>query len=301
MPLPATVHESPLLLGCWRLHARSSGDIERLIATALEIGITQFDHADIYGNGESERCFAKAIGTLGIARERLQLQSKCGIRDGFYDSSKEHLLTAVDGILKRLGTDYLDTLLIHRPDALMQPEEIAEAFDALYSAGKVRRFGVSNFRSLALQRLQKATAQKLAINQLQFGLAHSAMVDSGLNANTGFHGAIDRDGELLDYCQLNSVRIQAWSPLQFGFFEGNFLGHAKYPELNHALNNMAQIYGSQAGAVAIAWILRHPAGMHVVLGTTNAQRLQALGQATQIRLSREHWYQLYRAAGNRLP
>jgi len=301
MPLPATAPESPLLLGCWRLHLRSAGDIEHLLAAALENGISQFDHADIYGNGESERLFAKAVRALGIARETLHLQSKCGIRDGFYDSSKQHLLTAVDGILQRLGTEYLDTLLIHRPDALMQPEEIAEAFDALYSAGKVRRFGVSNFRSLALQRLQKATAQKLAINQLQFGLAHSAMVDSGLNANTGFNGALDRDGEILDFCQLNSVRIQAWSPLQFGFFEGNFLGHAQYPDLNHTLNNMAQIYGTQAGAVAIAWILRHPANMHVVLGTTNAQRLQALSQATNIALSREHWYELYRAAGNRLP
>lgn len=301
MPLPASAPESPLLLGCWRLHNRSAGDIEHLLAVAMENGISQFDHADIYGNGESERLFAKAVRALGIPREALQLQSKCGIRDGFYDSSKQHLLTAVDDILQRLGSEYLDTLLIHRPDALMQPEEIAEAFDALYSAGKVRRFGVSNFRSLTLQRLQKASAQKLAINQLQFGLAHSAMVDSGLNANTGFNGALDRDGEILDFCQLNSVRIQAWSPLQFGFFEGNFLGHAQYPDLNHALNNMAQIYGTQAGAVAIAWILRHPANMHVVLGTTNAQRLQALSQATNIALSREHWYELYRAAGNRLP
>lgn len=303
MTMPATENDDRLILGCWRLHDRTPTQIATLLETALENGIRHFDHADIYGygSGESERRFAQAMHAHGCPRESIILQSKCGIRDGYYDSSAAHILASVDGILDRLGTDYLDILLLHRPDALMEPTEVAEAFNRLQTTGKVRRFGVSNFRPMQIDLLQSALDQPLCVNQLQFGLAHTGPIDAALQANTGFDGGIDRDGSVIDYCRMNGLRVQAWSPLQFGMFEGNFLGHPDFAELNHELNNMAQIYGCSAGAIAIAWILRHPAGMQVLLGSTDPQRLKLLCSAAAIGLQREHWYALYRSAGNRLP
>jgi predicted oxidoreductase len=301
MTLSATEIDDRLMLGCWRLHERTPQQIATLLESALENGIRHFDHADIYGGGESERRFAQAMRTLACPRESILVQSKCGIRDGHYDSSAGHILASVDGILERLGTDYLDMLLLHRPDALMEPTEVAEAFSRLQASGKVRRFGVSNFRPMQIELLQSALDQPLCANQVQFGLAHTGPIDAALQANTGFDGGIDRDGSVIDYCRMNGLRIQAWSPLQFGMFEGNFLGHPDFAELNHELNNMAQIYGCSAGAMAIAWILRHPADMQVLLGSTDPQRLKLLCVAPAINLQREHWYALYRSAGNRLP
>lgn len=301
MTLSATEIDDRLMLGCWRLHERTPQQIATLLESALENGIRHFDHADIYGGGESERRFAQAMRTLACPRESILVQSKCGIRDGHYDSSAGHILASVDGILERLGTDYLDMLLLHRPDALMEPTEVAEAFSRLQASGKVRRFGVSNFRPMQIELLQSALDQPLCANQVQFGLAHTGPIDAALQANTGFDGGIDRDGSVIDYCRMNGLRIQAWSPLQFGMFEGNFLGHPDFAELNHELNNMAQIYGCSAGAMAIAWILRHPADMQVLLGSTDPQRLKLLCVAPTINLQREHWYALYRSAGNRLP
>jgi len=301
MTIPATENDDRLILGCWRLHQRTPVQIAMLLETALESGIRHFDHADIYGGGDSERQFAQALQTIGCPRESIVVQSKCGIRDGHYDSSAGHILASVDGILDRLGTDYLDTLLLHRPDALMEPAEVAEAFSRLQSSGKVRRFGVSNFRPMQIELLQSALDQPLCANQLQFGLAHTGPIDAALQANTGFDGGVDRDGSVIDYCRMNGLRVQAWSPLQFGMFEGNFLGHPDFAELNHELNNMAQIHGCSAGAIAIAWILRHPAQMQVLLGSTDPQRLKRLSAARTISMQREHWYALYRAAGNRLP
>jgi predicted oxidoreductase len=236
-----------------------------------------------------------------MAREQVFIQSKCGIRNGYYDNSAAHILQSVDGILQRLDCDYLDALLLHRPDALIEPDEVANAFNRLQESGKVRRFGVSNFRPAQIDSLQHALPMPLQFNQLQFGLAHTAMLDSGINANTRFEGSIDRDGNALEHARQHGLCIQAWSPLQFGFFEGNFLGHPDYAELNHALNNLAQVYSCQPGAIAIAWILRHPAKMQAILGTCNPSRLRALAVASAISLSREQWYGLYRAAGNRLP
>lgn len=301
MTLSATEIDDRLMLGCWRLHERTPQQVATLLESALENGIRHFDHADIYGGGESERRFAQAMRTLACPRESILVQSKCGIRDGHYDSSAGHILASVDGILERLGTDYLDMLLLHRPDALMEPTEVAEAFSRLQASGKVRRFGVSNFRPMQIELLQSALDQPLCANQVQFGLAHTGPIDAALQANTGFDGGIDRDGSVIDYCRMNGLRIQAWSPLQFGMFEGNFLGHPDFAELNHELNNMAQIYGCSAGAMAIAWILRHPADMQVLLGSTDPQRLKLLCVAPTINLQREHWYALYRSAGNRLP
>ena len=295
LPVPA------IALGCWRLHQRGLAEATALLDAALQSGITFFDHADIYGQGQSERLFAEAVHELGLPRESLLLQSKCGIRNGYYDSGSRHILDSVDGILQRLDTDYLDILLLHRPDALMEPDEVAEAFGTLAAAGKVRHFGVSNFRPSQIELLQRSLDVDLIVNQLQFGLAHTSLIDSGLNANMDCEGGIDRNGDALDYCRLQGIGVQAWSPLQFGFFEGNFIGHPDFPELNRCLDGIAEAYDCSPGAAAIAWILRHPAGMQAIIGSTDPGRVTELAAAGQITLNKTEWYALYRAAGNRLP
>ncbi|MBP6534620.1 MAG: aldo/keto reductase [Arenimonas sp.] len=290
-----------LILGCWRIDALAERELCALLETALGAGIGFFDHADIYGQGRSESLFGAAMASLGVKREDIVIQSKCGIRNGFYDSSRKHLLDSVDGSLKRLNTDYLDVLLLHRPDALMEPDEISQAFSELLESGKVRHFGVSNFKPMQIEVLKQHLSMPLIANQLQFGLAHTGMLDTGVNANLSNDAAIDRNGDVLEYSQLQGMRIQAWSPLQFGFFEGNFIDHPGFPELNRVLNGLAETYDCTPAALAIAWILRHPAGMQAILGTSQPKRLLQLSKASAITLSREHWYALYRAAGNSLP
>ncbi len=295
LPAPAIV------VGCMRLNAMNPQELSAYIHTALDCGVNFFDHADIYGGGESEALFGRVLAAEPGLRDRLILQSKCGIRPGMYDFSKEHILAAVDGILSRLGTDRLDLLLLHRPDALMEPEEVAEAFDSLEASGKVLRFGVSNFNARQLELLQSGLKQRLLVNQMQFGLKCTGMVDHALCTNTEFPQAVDRDGEVLDYCRLKNITMQAWSPFQYGFFEGIFLGSDKFPELNAKLEELAPKYGISTQALAAAWILRHPADIQVICGTTNAQRLKDICTAGDVKLSREDWYALYLAAGNRLP
>ncbi len=295
------IQQAKLIVGCWRVDQLEQTALCHLLETALDNGLNFFDHADIYGHGQSESKFGAAIASLQVKREYLLIQSKCGIRTGFYDSSKKHILESVDNSLQRLNTEYLDVLLLHRPDALMNPDEIADAFSTLFDSGKVRHFGVSNFRPMQIELLRKHLPMPLLFNQLQFGLAHTGMISSGLNANLHNDGAIDRDGDVLSYCQLHSISIQAWSPLQFGFFEGNFIDHPNFPELNRVLNELTNVYQCTPAALAIAWILRHPANMQVLLGTTQSSRLLQLSQANHVQLTREHWYALYRAAGNTLP
>ena len=297
----SSLKTSPLILGCMRIHNQTKENIASLVNTALDLGVNLFDHADIYGGGESERKFADAIGMNSTVREKLCIQSKSCIRKGYYDCSAANILQTVDGILQRLKTDYLDLYLMHRPDALMEPEEIALAFDTLYNTGKVRHFGVSNQNSIQLELMRKYVKQPLIANQLQFGIMHSGMVDSGINANMVNDGSLDRDGHILDYCRIHDVTIQAWSPLQFGFFEGTFLGNARFAKLNIILDRIAQEKGVTASAVAVAWILRHPAKMQVILGTTNAKRLEEMASATMITLTRKEWYEIYLAEGNTLP
>lgn len=295
------IQASRLGLGCMRISALSEKELAAYLHTALDCGVNFFDHADIYGGGECEALFGRVLAAEPGLREKLILQSKCGIGKNCYDFSKEHILESVDGILMRLQTDHLDFLLLHRPDALMEPEEVCEAFCQLESSGKVRHFGVSNFNSRQLELLQSGLKQKLRVNQMQFGLMCTGMIDHGLRANTEFPHAADRDGEILDYCRLNHITLQAWSPFQYGFFEGPFVDNEKFPELNQALEEMGRKYGVSKSAVAAAWILRHPAKMQVILGTTNPQRLRDICSAADIELSRSDWYELYLAAGNQLP
>ena len=292
---------SEISLGCMRIAEMSQPEIARLIHTALEEGIDFFDHADIYGGGQSEEKFSAALDMNPTLREQMVLQTKCGIRRGFFDFSKEHILNAVDGSLKRLRTDYVDVLLLHRPDALVEPEEVAEAFTILESSGKVRYFGVSNQNPMQIELLSKYLKQKILFNQLQFSITNTGMIDAGINVNMEIDPSIDRDGGILDYCRLKEITIQPWSPFQYGFFEGVFLDNDKFPELNAALNTLAAAKGVTNSAIAIAWILRHPAQMQPIVGTTRPERVKEICKASDIKLSRQEWYEIYRAAGNTLP
>ncbi|MFB3170301.1 aldo/keto reductase family oxidoreductase [Neobacillus sp. 179-C4.2 HS] len=302
MRLGSSTLEVPVVaVGCMRINSLEKNEAERFVQTALEQGANFFDHADIYGGGACEEIFAEAIHMNAEIREKIILQSKCGIRKGMFDFSKEHILHSVDGILKRLKTDYLDTLLLHRPDALMEPEEVAEAFDILESSGKVRHFGVSNQNPMQIQLLKKYVKQPIVANQLQLSITNANMISNGINVNMENDSAINRDGSVLDFCRLNDITIQPWSPFQYGFFEGVFLGNEKFPELNQKIDEIAAKYEVTNTTIAIAWLLRHPAKMQPVIGTMNVDRLNECCRASEIHLTREEWYEIYRAAGNILP
>lgn len=292
---------SEISVGCMRMSDLSVSDAAKVIDTSVKNGIDFFDHADIYGGGKSEEIFASAVKELNINREDIFLQSKCGIRQGFFDFSKEHIIHAVEGSLKRLGTDYLDALLLHRPDTLVEPEEVAEAFNELHKSGKVRQFGVSNQHTMQVQLLQKYIDQKLIVNQLQFGIMHTGMIDSGINVNMKNAGSVDHDGGILEFSRLHDMTIQAWSPYQYGFFEGVFLDNDKFPELNQVINRIADEKNVTNTTIATSWILRHPAKMQTIVGTMNPSRINEVAKASGVVLSREEWYEIYRAAGNILP
>lgn len=295
-----------VVAGCMRLAEKTPDEMNRFIHQALEMEANFFDHADIYGGGKSEEVFGNALKSdSSIKRDQLIIQSKCGINNKtatpHYCFTKEYILTAVNGILKRLNTEYLDILLLHRPDALVEPEEVAAAFDELESSGKVRRFGVSNHKPMQIELLKKYVKQDLIINQLQFSIPVSNMIANGLEVNMTSKGSADRDGSVLDYSRLNDMTIQAWSPFQMENWQGCFLGSPKFPELNKALEELAAKYRVSTTAISTAWITRHPAQMQVIAGTTNPDRLKEIIQGSEIVLTYEEWYKLYLAAGHILP
>ncbi|HKG54845.1 MAG TPA: aldo/keto reductase [Anaerolineales bacterium] len=292
---------SEISLGCMRISEMTNQEISTLIHTALDEGINFFDHADVYGGGKSEEKFSEALNMGSGLREKMILQTKCGIRQGSFDFSKAHILEAVDGSLKRLRTDYVDVLLLHRPDALVEPEEVAEAFTILESSGKVKYFGVSNQNPMQIELLCKFVKQKIHFNQLQLSITNTGMIDAGINVNMQIDRSINRDGSILDYCRLKDIIIQPWSPFQYGFFEGVFLDNPKFPELNQKIDAIAADKGVTNTAIAVAWLLRHPAHMQPILGTTNPQRVKDSCKASGVTLTREEWYQIYLAAGNTLP
>jgi predicted oxidoreductase len=292
---------SEISLGCMRIADLTNQEISTLVHTALDEGINFFDHADIYGAGQSEAKFADALNMTSSLREKMILQSKCGIRQGSFDFSKDYILEAVDGCLKRLRTDYLDVLLLHRPDALVEPEEVAEAFTILQDSGKIKYFGVSNQNPMQIELLTKFVKQPLVINQLQLSITNTGMIDAGINVNMKIDPSVNRDGSILDYCRLKEITIQPWSPFQYGFFEGAFLDNDKFPELNQKINEIALSKGVANTAIAIAWLLRHPAHMQPVVGTTNPGRVRDICKASNVKLTRQEWYDIYLAAGNKLP
>lgn len=305
-----TVPHSPLqvpsvILGLMRIAEMSDADIRTLFDSALDCGVTMFDHADIYG-GTPHRCedrFGAALGLTAADRNKIVIQSKVGIRKGFFDFSRDHILKSVDGSLAALKTDYLDILLLHRPDTLVEPEEVAEAFDSLHASGKVRHFGVSNQTPGQIELLKSAVRQPLLFNQVQLSITHANLIAQGVAINMdGLGQSVSRDIGLLDYSRLKGMMLQAWSPFQKRFFDGVFIGDRKdYPELNDALEDLAAIHSVTPTGIAVAWITRHPANIQVVLGTTKPGRVREAAAGSDIRLTREEWYRLFRAAGHVLP
>lgn len=291
-----------IIAGCMRLNSLDLSGAAKYIENAVAHGVDFFDHADIYGRGECETLFGKALKNTSIKRDDLFIQSKCGIIPGvMFDLSKEHIITSVDGILKRLDMEYLDALLLHRPDALVEPEEVAAAFDELETAGKVRYFGISNMKPMQIELLQKYVKQPLVANQLQVSPAHSSMISNGLEVNMLTNGAIDRDGSVLDYCRLKDITIQAWSPFQYGMIEGAFLNNDDFAVLNNKLAEIGEKYNVSATTMTVAWLLRHPANMQILAGTMKPERFDEICKACDIQLSKEDWYQIFMAAGNILP
>ena len=302
------MRQSAVIQGCMRFKGMSSMEVERIVNLCLENGINSFDHADVYGTagmrGECEQLFGQVLKENPGLRDKVYIQSKCGIcksEQDYYDFSKEHILEAVDGILTRLQTEYLDVLLLHRPDTLMEPEEVADAFETLHKAGKVRYFGVSNMNPGQVELLDRAVDAPLVFNQLQLSIAHCPMIDTGLSVNNRIPQAVDYEGGILEYSRLKAMTIQAWSPFQKGLFEGPFLTDREtYGELNAYIDQLAEKYNVKNTAIAVAWILRHPAHMQVILGTTNQKRIADACQGADITLTREEWYTLYAKAGKRI-
>ncbi|MBQ6267214.1 MAG: aldo/keto reductase [Clostridia bacterium] len=292
---------SAVAMGCMRL-TDAKGGADRAIGIALDLGIDFFDHADIYGGGRCEELFGDYLAAHPSLRGKITIQTKCGIRKGFFDFSKEHIVSAVEGSLRRLRTEYVDVLLLHRPDTLMEPEEVAEAFDTLERAGKVRMFGVSNHNPMQIELLKTAVRQPLVADQLQFSVPESGLVTLGLNVNMKNDESVMHDGSALEYLRIKGITIQAWSPFQQGFFKGPFIGDREhFPALNETLDALAAQYGVTPTGIAAAWILRHPAKIQLISGSVSPDRMREIAAGADITLSREDWYAVYRAAGFRLP
>jgi len=296
---------SAIILGCMRMPALSVDQAEKMIQTAVELGVNFFDNATCYGEGgEAEKRFGDAFKQSGLKREDVIIQSKCGLRfeRNEFDWSKENILTSVDESLSRMKLDYLDALLLHRPDLIFEPEQVAEAFDILAKNGKVRYFGVSNVPPMELELLKRYVKQPLVFNQVQFSLEQSQLIDQPLYMNNlTTERSLDRDNGTVDYCRLNDITIQAWSPLQHGFFKGCFVDSPEFPEINKVLAELGEKYSVSKTAIAIAWILRHPAKMQAIAGTMNPVHLKEICDATKVELTHNEWYKLYLSSGKKLP
>ncbi|MBR0087272.1 MAG: aldo/keto reductase [Lachnospiraceae bacterium] len=287
--------------GCMRIAGMTEDAVEAFVLNAVDHEINFFDHADIYGGGKSELLFGSVLKKHPSLREKIFIQSKCAIHDGLFDFDRDYILKSVDGILSRLNTDHLDSLLLHRPDALMEPEEVGEAFDILKASGKVRSFGVSNMNRYQMELLSSGLNVDLSANQLQMSLVHAPMLEAGFNVNMMADASVMRDGGTLEYCRLKKVVVQTWSPLQIGYFGGVFLKDERYPELNALLDQLAEEQHTTPDAIAYAWLLRYPAKMQVITGTTNNEHLNNAAAAADVVLTKKQWYDLYKAVGRRLP
>lgn len=298
------IKQEKIILGCMRLASKSHKEAVEVLKAALDAGVKVFDHADIYGGqGKSEIVFAKAFKELAIKREDIILQSKISIRQdvGIYDLSYDYIMSAVEGILSRLETTYLDVLLLHRPDALMDPKEVARAFTDLHESGKVRAFGVSNFNNHQIDLIKHFSNLPIEFNQVQFSLLHSIIVDEGINVNLDNKDAQIRANGILEYSMINDIKLQAWSPFQHGFIEGPFIDNPEFPELNAALDSVSKKYGVSKTTIAAAWILRHPANIQIVSGSMTPSRIREIAKAKDVDLSNIDWYTLYKSTGKMLP
>ncbi|MCL1898358.1 MAG: aldo/keto reductase [Micrococcales bacterium] len=307
--MPGSFLEAPAVIsGMMRISDMPDPQIRAMTDAALEAGINFFDHADVYGPTphHNERRWAKAINLSEKTRQDMIIQTKAGIvnEDGpYFDFSASHIIESVNGSLAALGTDYIDILLLHRPDALMEPYEVAQAFDQLWHQGKVHHFGVSNFNPAQIELLTTALRQPIIANQVQLSIAHCPIIAASLAPNMGeLDQSIERGAGLVEYCHRQQITLQAWSPFQAGFFGGSFIGdRERFGPLNLVLDRLAAEYQVDPIAIASAWLLRHPAGIQVVLGTTRPERIKAAAAGCQVHLTRPQWYELFRAAGFTVP
>lgn len=288
-------------LGCMRLANLNVDQVEELIKKAVSLGITFFDHADIYGNGRCEELFGEVLARNKELREKIIIQTKCGIRNGFYDFSKDYIIEQVKKSIENLKCGYIDILLLHRPDALVDYEEVNQAFDYLYKNGLVKEFGVSNMNPLQIELFKKYVKCPIKYNQIQLSIVHSRLISQGLFVNTNNDEAISHSSMLLEYCKLNDIEIQAWSPLMASWEDGSFIDNDKYYDLNQVLFRLAQKYQVSKNAIAISFILRHPFDINVIVGTTSCYHLEELVKARDVKLTKQEWYELYQSAGHRLP
>ncbi|WP_028543590.1 aldo/keto reductase [Paenibacillus taiwanensis] len=312
---------SRLILGCmpfggsWDRTPITQADVlkaEQAVDAALSIGINMFDHANIYTMGKAEETFGRILKGRPQLREQMVIQSKCGIRfaegdvPGRFDFSKEHILSAVDATLGRLGIDYLDILLLHRPDPLMEPDEVAAAFGHLKAAGKVKYFGVSNMSASQIKFLQRSLPDQLAVNQLEMSLGHLHWLDQGVHVNQQAGASVNFAEGLMEYCQMERIQIQAWGPLA----QGRFTGRSLVGEPEHVqqtakrVERMAQEKETTPEAIVLGWLMRHPAGIQPIIGSANADRILACKAAEEQarQMSREEWYSLYVSArGQNMP
>lgn len=302
------ITQSRLALGCMRIADKPIENTDRLVRAALDIGVNVLDNADIYGGGTCEEIIGKLFASDKTLRDKIVLQTKCGIRGGWYDSSYEHIIESVERSLKRLNTDRIDVLLLHRPDALMRPERIARAFDELHSSGKVLAFGVSNYSAQQIDFLQSYVNQRLCVNQLQLSAAYCPVIDYGINVNT--QNAVDRDGGVMEYCRKNGITIQTYGTMQYAPEDGNGLyggvftsesGKEKFFALNFTLEGLAKKYDTTVDAVAVAWVLHHPANMQAIVGTTSDWRIRKYKDCCDVPLTDYEWYKIYESAGHKLP
>lgn len=295
------MNKKKLALGCMRIANLSIEEAEKLITCALDNDVTFFDHADIYGKRKCEEIFGEVLKRNPSFRKRMIIQSKCGICKGYYDFSKEHIITQVKESIRLLNCEYLDILLLHRPDALADINEVNEAFDYLYENGLVKEFGVSNMNSWQIELYNKKLNQKIKHNQIQLSIVHSHIISEGLFVNMSENEACDRSGGIIEYCMLNDIKIQAWSPVMACWADGTFIDNPKYDKLNEKLEELSIKYGVKKNAIAISWILRHPANMIPIVGTTSPTHLLEMIEGIKIKLTREEWYGLYLSAGHKLP
>jgi predicted oxidoreductase len=301
----STLEVSRIALGCMNL-SEDRQDAMRTVQAALDRGINCFDHADIYGQGKREEVFSALWDRAPSLRNRIILQSKCGIRFSGdprptspkrYDFRYEHIVRSVEGSLRRLKTDYLDVLLLHRPDALVEPEEVARAFDHLQRSGKVRWFGVSNHTAAQIRLLQTCLEQQLVANQVQLNLVHNRLIDDGVVFNSDDEGATSGGRGALEFCRVQGITLQAWGALAGGRVSGRPIpsSNARLQQTAAVVGELAAARGVSQEAIVIAWLLRHPACIQPIIGTTNPARIAGACQADEVAFTREEWYRLFTA------
>ncbi|ATB27609.1 aldo/keto reductase [Melittangium boletus DSM 14713] len=299
--------------GEWNTSPPTGEHVKRaheVVDAALSLGINLFDHADIYTMGKSEQVFGQVLKERPGLRERILLQSKCGIRfadesaPGRYDFSQAHIEGSVDGILSRLGVEFLDLLLLHRPDPLMEPEEVAASFRRLKASGKVRHFGVSNMSAGQLKLLRAFCDEPLVVNQLEMSLEKIDWLDTGVHVNQAAGARSGFPEGTLEHCRLEHIQIQAWGPLAQGLYSGRSLEGQPESVRNTAalVGRLAEAKQTTREAIVLAWLMKHPAAIQPVIGSTDPRRIAACADAERIQLTREEWFSLYVSSrGARLP